>query len=102
MQTRSQFGSIDAERGAGRRTGQKMLPPDRRCPCREDRQGRSACVADKPRWCQSLRIQTLTDPKLFPRQIRKVIASLAEQYKAKEGEFEKFKGEYNIRPAARV
>lgn len=34
--------------------------------------------------------------------IRKVIASLTEQYKAKEGELEKFKGEYNIRPAGRV
>jgi len=34
--------------------------------------------------------------------IRKVIASLTEQYKAKEGEFEKFKEEYNIRPAGRI
>ncbi|KAF8484637.1 Prefoldin beta-like protein [Russula ochroleuca] len=34
--------------------------------------------------------------------IRKVIASLTEQYKAKEGDFEKFKGEYNIRPAGKV
>ncbi|KAI0303954.1 Prefoldin beta-like protein [Russula brevipes] len=34
--------------------------------------------------------------------IRKVIASLTEQYKAREGEFEKFKGEYNIRPAGRI
>ncbi|KAH9965801.1 Prefoldin beta-like protein [Russula dissimulans] len=34
--------------------------------------------------------------------IRKVIASLTEQYKAKEGEFEKLKEEYNIRPAGRI
>jgi len=34
--------------------------------------------------------------------IRKVIASLTEQYKTKEGEFEKFKEEYNIRPAGRI
>ncbi|KAI9447906.1 Prefoldin beta-like protein [Lactarius indigo] len=34
--------------------------------------------------------------------IRKVITSLTEQYKAKEGEFEKFKEEYNIRPAGRI
>ncbi|KAI0005141.1 Prefoldin beta-like protein [Russula compacta] len=34
--------------------------------------------------------------------IRKVIASLSEQYKAKEGEFDKFKEEYNIRPAGRI
>jgi len=34
--------------------------------------------------------------------IRKVVASLTEQYKAKEGEFEKFKEEYNIRPAGRI
>jgi hypothetical protein len=40
--------------------------------------------------------------ELFPHQIRKVIASLTEQYKAKEGEFEKFKEEYNIRPAGRI
>ena len=40
--------------------------------------------------------------ELFSRQIRKVIASLTEQYKTKEGEFEKFKEEYNIRPAGRI
>ncbi|KAI0276299.1 Prefoldin beta-like protein [Russula aff. rugulosa BPL654] len=34
--------------------------------------------------------------------IRKVIASLTEQYKTKEGEFEKFKGEYTIRSAGKV
>jgi len=32
--------------------------------------------------------------------ILKVIASLAEQYKGKEDEFESFKREYNIRPAS--
>jgi len=40
--------------------------------------------------------------KPFPVQIRKVIAGLTEQYKAKEGEFEKFKEDYNIRPAGRI
>ena len=35
-------------------------------------------------------------------QIRKVIASLAEQYKSKEEDFDKFKQEYNIRPVAKV
>ncbi|KAN0132569.1 Prefoldin beta-like protein [Lactarius tabidus] len=34
--------------------------------------------------------------------IRKVIASLSEQYKGKEGEFEKFREEYKIRPAGRI
>ncbi|THH13636.1 hypothetical protein EW146_g6612 [Bondarzewia mesenterica] len=34
--------------------------------------------------------------------IRKVIANLAEQYKSKEEDFEKFKREYNIRPAGRI
>ncbi|KAH9179559.1 Prefoldin beta-like protein [Lactarius sanguifluus] len=34
--------------------------------------------------------------------IRKVVTGLTEQYKAKEGEFEKFKEEYNIRPAGRI
>ncbi|KAI9513264.1 Prefoldin beta-like protein [Russula earlei] len=34
--------------------------------------------------------------------IHKVIASLTEQYKSKEKEFEKFKEEYNIRPAGRI
>lgn len=35
-------------------------------------------------------------------QIRKVIASLAEQYKSKEEDFDRFKQEYNIRPVAKV
>ncbi|KAI0254839.1 Prefoldin beta-like protein [Lactifluus subvellereus] len=34
--------------------------------------------------------------------IRKVITSLTEQYKAKEGEFEKFKEDYKIRPAGKI
>ncbi|ETW84134.1 hypothetical protein HETIRDRAFT_48328 [Heterobasidion irregulare TC 32-1] len=34
--------------------------------------------------------------------IRKVIASLAEQYKSKEEDFDRFKQEYNIRPVAKV
>ncbi|KAH9045275.1 Prefoldin beta-like protein [Lactarius pseudohatsudake] len=34
--------------------------------------------------------------------IRKVVTGLTEQYKGKEGEFEKFKEEYNIRPAGRI
>ncbi|KAH9977652.1 Prefoldin beta-like protein [Lactifluus volemus] len=34
--------------------------------------------------------------------IRKVIASLTDQYKTKEGEFEKFKEDHKIRPAGRV
>jgi len=36
---------------------------------------------------------------IYPRlQIRKVIATLAEQYKNKEKDLDKFKQEYNIRP----
>ncbi|KAI0068570.1 Prefoldin beta-like protein [Artomyces pyxidatus] len=34
--------------------------------------------------------------------IRKVIENLAEQYKTKEAEFEKFKEDYGIRPAGRI
>ncbi|KAJ6539663.1 Prefoldin beta-like protein [Mycena capillaripes] len=34
--------------------------------------------------------------------IKKVVSSLAEQYKTKEEEFDAFKREYNIRPAARA
>jgi len=50
-----------------------------------------------------LRILSVSSHRnFFPCQIRKVIASLTEQYKAKEGEFEKFKEEYNIRPAGRI
>lgn len=34
-------------------------------------------------------------------QIKKVVGNLTEQYKSKEEEFDTFKREYNIRPAAR-
>ncbi|KAI0268125.1 Prefoldin beta-like protein [Gloeopeniophorella convolvens] len=34
--------------------------------------------------------------------IGKVISTLTDQYKSKEGEFEKFKEEYNIRPAGSI
>jgi prefoldin subunit 2 len=34
-------------------------------------------------------------------QIKRAVTSLAEQYKSKEGEFDKFKADYNIRPAVR-
>lgn len=37
-----------------------------------------------------------------PTQIRKVIANLVEQYKAKEQEFDTFKRDYNIRPVAKA
>jgi hypothetical protein len=41
----------------------------------------------------------LAAPVIHPRlQIRKVIATLAEQYKTKEKDLDKFKQEYNIRP----
>ena len=35
-------------------------------------------------------------------QIQKVISNLAEQYKTKEREFDKFKQDYNIRPAGKA
>ena len=35
-----------------------------------------------------------------PQQIEKVISNLSEQYKTKETDFENFKRDYNIRPAA--
>ncbi|EIM85720.1 Prefoldin beta-like protein [Stereum hirsutum FP-91666 SS1] len=34
--------------------------------------------------------------------IKKVVSTLAEQYKSKEEMFDKFKREYNIRPAGRI
>ncbi|KAI0000001.1 Prefoldin beta-like protein [Russula vinacea] len=78
------FGFIDAERGAGEE-------PDRKC-------FRLIGGVLVERTVQDVvpALQTNRDG------IRKVIASLTEQYKAKEGDFEKFKGEYKIRPAGKV
>ena len=69
-------------------------------------QGRRPCHSDEPRWCTCARPKSKSFSPLMPffsdapQQIEKVISNLSEQYKTKETDFENFKRDYNIRPAA--
>ncbi|KAF7355607.1 Prefoldin beta-like protein [Mycena sanguinolenta] len=81
--------------------------PDRKCfrliggvPSRTHRQRRSSDASVQQG--QRAGLCSMISRRLIFLQIKKVVANLTEQYKTREEEFDAFKREYNIRPAART
>jgi hypothetical protein len=74
-----------------------MLPPDWGRPCGENCQTRRSRFENQSRWRMCYIVFSCSDDNLVLK-ILKVISNLAEQYKAKETEFDTFKQDYNIRP----